>query len=583
MPYYCWISTVSWPSTPQPIQIQLNCLRGVKDKVPKGRYVLKVSLLSHLGGCALQWSRHKEQQWPGTTLPVNHAGNFYNVEMYFNQDVHTVPLTEKDVKPGMTLLFELFLLHGANTYIDRVVGWGAFPFYDDNFVILEGKFKCPFLRGHYNTKIDRFRKIEDLIQSDVDNWLCNLYFQVGQNDSAEQCLQQKSGQTISFGKQESEEHSESPSYLEELEKHRFSVCCNSVADVKAFRSVFKHTHFVIWAAFSEVGLTHWCAWNFWTTMLHITLIWFVRLYLHYCTQWLFLRAISVPVSKFQFSPHTVELCYQNSLLHTSEELVIVLIGPLALNAVMLLMVLISWSHQTISNSLPSFLSKFIIVLGFWTMLDPLAIFVIDIILGRLSYSADNPVADAAKLYWLFYKTEQSGIPGILITVLLYTVITIISFSLLYFFMLRLHVDSWVMDVCQRIHRKEDQFYVPYDLEISNQELSYIVGKAEQWRGINGERKKRRLRAVLIVRREDCTDERQPICVKDVQKRLNWQRPPMRTDGDERQQHLQRDHDFIENTNDLCLLQAGFHHNYSIVSLLQAFHDTIRSSLDEHHP
>ncbi|XP_029448538.1 uncharacterized protein LOC115086185 [Rhinatrema bivittatum] len=224
-------------------------------------------------------------------------------------------------------------------------------------------------------------------------------------------------------------------------------------------------------------------------MLHAAVIWFLRLYMHYCTQWLFLHAISVPVSKFQLFPHTVDLCYQNSLLHTREELAMVLIGPLALNAVMLLMVLSRWGYQLMFDSYPPLLSKFIIALGLWTVLDPLAIFLMDAFLGRLSYSADNPIADAAKLYWLFYRTQQSGIPGILITMLLYTVITIISFSTLYVYLLRLHAESWVMDVFQRIHSEEDKFYVPYDLEISNQELSYIVRKAEQWRGINGERRK----------------------------------------------------------------------------------------------
>lgn len=33
------------------------------------------------------------------------------------------------------------------------------------------------------------------------------------------------------------------------------------------------------------------------------------------------------------------------------------------------------------------------------------------------------------------------------------------------------------------------FFVPYDLEISNQELSYIVKRSEQWRGVHGERRK----------------------------------------------------------------------------------------------
>lgn len=57
------------------------------------------------------------------------------------------------------------------------------------------------------------------------------------------------------------------------------------------------------------------------------------------------------------------------------------------------------------------------------------------------------------------------------------------------FILRLHSDSWILDAFQRIHSEETKFFIPYDLEISNQELSYIVKRSEQWRGINGERRK----------------------------------------------------------------------------------------------
>ncbi|XP_035751798.1 orofacial cleft 1 candidate gene 1 protein [Egretta garzetta] len=76
--------------TPQPIEIHIKCLRGVKDKVPKGHYTLKVSVLSRLGGGLLEWPKLKEQPWSGTTLPVSHDGNFYNTEIYFGQSIQTL-------------------------------------------------------------------------------------------------------------------------------------------------------------------------------------------------------------------------------------------------------------------------------------------------------------------------------------------------------------------------------------------------------------------------------------------------------------------------------------------------------------
>lgn len=54
---------------------------------------------------------------------------------------------------------------------------------------------------------------------------------------------------------------------------------------------------------------------------------------------------------------------------------------------------------------------------------------------------------------------------------------------------RFHNDGRMLDVFQRLAAKEGTYFLPQDLELSNQELSYIVKKAEQWRGFNGERRK----------------------------------------------------------------------------------------------
>lgn len=59
----------------------------------------------------------------------------------------------------------------------------------------------------------------------------------------------------------------------------------------------------------------------------------------------------------------------------------VMVGPLTLNAVTFLLVLIRWGCQQIFGSVPSFTSKFIMAQGVWTVLDPLAVFAMDAVLG----------------------------------------------------------------------------------------------------------------------------------------------------------------------------------------------------------
>lgn len=77
----------------------------------------------------------------------------------------------------------------------------------------------------------------------------------------------------------------------------------------------------------------------------------------------------------------MDLVYQSSLLRTLEELLLVLLGPLTLNAAMFLLLLIRWLCQLVFGSTPSFLSKLIMALGVWTVLDPLAVFTVDAVLG----------------------------------------------------------------------------------------------------------------------------------------------------------------------------------------------------------
>ena len=53
----------------------------MRDKLPRGRYVVMVSMYNRLGGNVLRWSNLKGQQWSGATLPVPHGGRFYDVEI----------------------------------------------------------------------------------------------------------------------------------------------------------------------------------------------------------------------------------------------------------------------------------------------------------------------------------------------------------------------------------------------------------------------------------------------------------------------------------------------------------------------
>ncbi|KAK3743337.1 hypothetical protein QZH41_013912, partial [Actinostola sp. cb2023] len=675
---------VDWNRTPQPIQIKLKCLRGVKDKLPCGRFVLMVSLYDRLGGHVLKWSKLKGQQWGGATLPLNHDGEFFNIEIKIDQSVFTVCPARPDVRPGMALVFELFILRGSVTATDRVVGWGCFPICDGEFNIVEGRYKAPFLRGDMDPGIDKHEKIEELMAEDLENWLCNLYFEIvrlprymaGQKEYEVE-LQFTSGlvgypsrtntgdefidgeepvygsrvdlkslnspsssrrpsrismlggssflgstmdlkgegkdqlqgsavdlqvevpdistmpkrklslavpdasslrrssivsqsrrmsavsttrrmsrpMTVHMSRKAAEadassdgsgtdysddevlmlkkndgfkpvkgqpgmfykKHHNNPvdvyakkmftmlpktalltrrkkkkklTHTEELEQHSFSVKQPFSNKGHIHHRGREKMQYVGRQLMAELGLSQWRSREFWAMMLMIAFTWFLRLFTHYGGQWLYLTALRIPINKFEFLPYSVNLNYQSTLLHTEEVIALVVLGPFSNIMVLCIMIIAAWAIQRLFGFFPNIFSRFIMAFGINTLLDPIWIVIVDASLSRFeNLGGDEPIGDAFKLYWHFDRYEKNGAVGIVLAIFLYIVTLFTCSTILYMYFLRLHNNGRLMDVYHRLHADEDDFFTPYDLEISNEELNFVGKKAEQWRGEEGERRK----------------------------------------------------------------------------------------------
>uniref|UniRef100_A0A3B3U447 Uncharacterized LOC106950336 n=1 Tax=Poecilia latipinna TaxID=48699 RepID=A0A3B3U447_9TELE len=614
---------------PQSIEVCVCCLRAARDKLPRGLYSVRVALQSPLGGPSLHLRSSKEQTWSASTEPVEHRGRFYDIDLHINQSLFMSLPAASEINPSIVLLFQLISLPEHSSHFSSALAWGVFPVCSMSLSLVQGRFKTPLIRGEPSPQLDQFKKIEAIISSDLDHWLCNLYFQVkriplgtsggtelfvapsrslsnpkilskpedhqdltltqrptsqsqicphplllqsqqhlyvgpgcragesavllSQHGSPQHLSADSAGSSSSLpGRKvfsgsaveksdpcrekaevgfqykkkpikktnscgpsmsgrsapplQADKHKMQPTVenlsMEEIEGYTFFLQSSPTTPSSCPPRLSDRARLALHLLPSELGLLplswqqqqprrrwHDSVRQLGLIILLLALMWFVRLYLHYCSQWLYLQAIAVPVNKFHFHAHTVDLVYQSSLLHTREELAMVVVGPLTLNAVTFLLVLIRWGCQLIFGSLPSFTSNFIMAQGVWTVLDPLAVFAVDAVLGRLAYSPDTPVGDAAKLYWHFYRADGSGAAGVIITLFLYAVHFLLSITILTIYLLRFHNDGRMLDVYQRLTAKEGMYFLPEDLELSNQELSYIVKKAEQWRGFNGERRK----------------------------------------------------------------------------------------------
>lgn len=194
--------------------------------------------------------------------------------------------------------------------------------------------------------------------------------------------------------------------------------------------------------------------------------------------------------RFDFFPHTVILHYQSSLLFTREEVAVVLLGPFFNTFIFCLLILFSWGFQNVFGSLPDLGSLFIAAFGVQVILDPYWILLVDLALLHFNPpQPDLPTADITKLYWHFVRLEGSGVVGVFLALFLYAFTTFVTLACFYMYFLRVHMNGKLIDIYHRLKSPEEKFFVPNDLEISNEELGYICRKAERWRGAEGERRK----------------------------------------------------------------------------------------------
>ena len=168
---------------PNPIEVRVHLLRAVKNKLPKGAYVVMLTQYDKLGGSPLKWSKigsfGMSIHNPGVTRPVKHYGRYFDRVMRFEDSVFALCPPRRDLKPSYILVLEIFrLANRSSPEGDVIVGWTALPMCLENLSIIEGKYKLPMLKGEHTSSTQHFRDIEKSIAVDLDNWLCNIYIEV---------------------------------------------------------------------------------------------------------------------------------------------------------------------------------------------------------------------------------------------------------------------------------------------------------------------------------------------------------------------------------------------------------------------
>jgi hypothetical protein len=175
--------TIEWRRAPQEFQLNVTSIRGMRGKLRDGYYVVLASIIDRLSGQTLRFSTGEHNLDCCAALPpIRHYDKSSEVDRVINQSVDMLCPAAEILQTHAILLFEVWQLKvGKYDPIDEVVGWGAWPLVNKDFLVVEGKFKVPLMKGEVNPRLDTYESIATTLQDDLNYWLGNLYFEIKHN------------------------------------------------------------------------------------------------------------------------------------------------------------------------------------------------------------------------------------------------------------------------------------------------------------------------------------------------------------------------------------------------------------------
>jgi len=130
-----------WRSQKQMVEVRVELLRCVKDKLPKGRYAILCSTIDRIGGSAIDVSSDQAKKFKRLTAPKTHSGEYHLNSLRFEKSLVLETPSRLEIRPSMVYLFELFLLKSKEYTHDQVLGWGVFPLINAEFELNTGRYK----------------------------------------------------------------------------------------------------------------------------------------------------------------------------------------------------------------------------------------------------------------------------------------------------------------------------------------------------------------------------------------------------------------------------------------------------------
>ncbi|KAL8453612.1 hypothetical protein Emed_000747 [Eimeria media] len=472
-----------WRRMSQSVRLRLDMCRAVKDGVPRGQYVMMVSVWNKLVAFAAMYFSEclSDVQMLGIAA-------LFDETVYFNCP------SESDLRPSMCLVFQLYLLRGAVSPIDKVVAWGAFPLVGPEGRIVEGAFKVPLLLGEVDTSIQRYVDMEASARMGLDSWLCNFYFRIGRVPKELNGLQEfevplhYTGRLLEIPHElpppkESRRASSLRSSRSSHSSLRSSIGGTEEDRKNRQRSLSYGMRPFVNASEQELALYQYAG-----------ALWFV-VFVALFGSWISLKAFGIPVYSAEISGLYIRFGYVQELLSLGPAAVLAGSGFLTATIVFSLLCAVAHLAHCSIGRLPNadgaqspaancFLSccaayRFMAPLGLWVVFLPIVLALVE------GAGGETLGVTFALSSYLEREAGSKGL-GIALTVLMDIAFMAVSSVLFYYYAVAIHQHGRVLDCHRRVTADPSAFKLPSDNQVSAKYMQSCCYRAKQFLGLEGE-------------------------------------------------------------------------------------------------
>lgn len=251
--------------------------------------------------------------------------------------------------------------------------------------------------------------------------------------------------------------------------------------------------------------------RFWGSMLLVLVALEIRVHVHYAAvfAWLFLS--SRPI--YETTPGPLRWSIKYSPMSTTSEVEIgaLCAGPVAVFGLWLVIAGVVWALSKITR-VDGVTYRFVGLFGLVAALDWVVVLIVD--LATLSYRPCHPLwqqveppadniearawlkaagerctVEAYRLWFHFRFNEGDGSIAPVIIVIIYVGMLAIFAVTVYTYFLNIHGGGRILDLYRRLTCKEGTLFMPFDVEVSPQELLLVIQASRRWRGQDGGRRR----------------------------------------------------------------------------------------------